>query len=149
LLTDKNVTRSRTFAAVKARRRGTGAILLPVLFIGLLGDAGSAQRGFFREGSLPARPAPSRMPDAAFVICRMRYTQVRREPSGIGWQTDYPYAEVNLTTRFSELTKARVSRDDEGTPNYYAVRLTDDALFNCPIIVASESGTFVFYEGLI
>ena len=25
------------------------------------------------------------------------YTQVRREPSGGGWRTDYPYGEINLT----------------------------------------------------
>jgi hypothetical protein len=102
-----------------------------------------AQRNgtYFREGTMPARFAPERMPDSAFVICRLAYTRVRAEQSGIGWQTDYPYAEINLTTRFSELTKTRVSRDQEGTPNYYVVRPTDEALFNCPVLVASDAGT--------
>ncbi len=86
------------------------------------------------------------MPDAAFVICRLSYTYVRREASGIGWQTDYPYREINLTTRFSELTKTRVSRDQDGTPNYYVVRLTDDTLFNCPVLVASDAGTIGFQD---
>jgi len=70
-----------------------------------------AQR-YFREGSFAARWAPAQMPDSSFVICRVAYRSVRMEYSGIGWQTDYPYAEINLTTRLSELTKTRVSRDD-------------------------------------
>jgi hypothetical protein len=103
-------------------------------------------QGFrFREGSLPARYAPAHMPDASFVVCRIAYSSVRMEPMGIGWQTDYPYAEVNLTTRFSELTKANVSRDGNGQPNYFVVRLTDDALFNCPFTVASDVGTIGFH----
>ena len=104
-----------------------------------------AQR-FFREGSYAPRYAPSEMPDANFVVCRLAYRQVRSEPSGIGWMTDYPYAEINLTTRFSELTKARVSRDSTRTPNFYVVRPLDDALFNCPFVVASDAGTIGFRE---
>ena len=102
-----------------------------------------AQR-FFREGSFATRYAPAVMPDSSFVVCRLAYNQVRREPSGIGWETDYPYAEINLMTRLSELTKTRVSRDEHGDPNYYVVRLTDDQLFNCPMIVASDAGTIGF-----
>ena len=118
------------------------------LAVSILGGAAYAQRGglYFREGSLPARFAPEQMPNANFVICRMAYNRVRSEPSGIGWQTDYPYAEINLTTRLSELTRTRVSRDDDGTPSYYVVRLTDDTLFNCPMIVASDAGTIGFGE---
>ena len=84
------------------------------------------------------------MPDGSFVVCRLAYRSVRVEPMGIGWQTDYPYAEINLTTRLSELTKTRVSRDHEGHPNHFVVRLTDDALFNCPITVASDVGSLGF-----
>ena len=125
----------------------TARVLLPALLACIVGGAAYAQRGlYFREGSLPARYAPEQMPDAAFVICRLAYTRVRSEPSGIGWQTDYPYAEVNLTTRFSELTKTRVSRDEEGTPNYYVVRPSDATLFNCPIVMASDAGTIGFRD---
>jgi hypothetical protein len=63
---------------------------------------------------------------------------------GIGWRTDYPFAEINLTTRLSELTKTRVSRRADGTPNHFVVRLTDDALFNCPMTVASDVGSLGF-----
>ena len=102
-------------------------------------------QGFrFREGSLAARYAPPQMPDGAFVVCRLAYRQVRSEPMGIGWMTDYPYAEVNLTTRLSELTRTRVSRDESGQPNFFVVRLTEDALFNCPFTVASDVGSLGF-----
>jgi hypothetical protein len=116
----------------------------------LLGAVTYAQRGSsFREGSMPARYAPPEMPDRSFVICRLAYTRVRAEQSGIGWQTDYPFAEINLTTRLSELTRTRVSRDDIGTPNHYVVRATDSSLFNCPIVLASDAGTIGFQEGEI
>jgi hypothetical protein len=116
-----------------------------VILAGAAIVAAAHAQGFrFREGSLAARYAPPHMPDGSFVICRVAYRSVRVEPMGIGWQTDYPYAEVNLTTRLSELTKTRVSRDTSGHPNYFVVRPTDDALFNCPITVASDVGTIGF-----
>ena len=124
-------------------------VLLATVFAGALmmlaTGALDAQR-FFREGSFAARYAPDHMPDSAFVICRLAYGQVRREPSGIGWETDYPYAEINLSTRLSELTRTRISRDTEGTPNYYVVRDSDDQIFNCPVIFASDAGTIGFTE---
>jgi hypothetical protein len=66
---------------------------------------------------------------------------VRSEMMGVGWATDYPYAGINLMTRLSELTKTPVSRDKEGNPNYWVVRLTDDELFRCPFTIASDVGT--------
>ena len=123
-----------------ALRIATAAIVVTTVVV-----AAAYAQGFrFREGSLPARYAPAQMPDASFVVCRLAYRSVRVEPMGIGWQTDYPYAEINLTTRLSELTKTRVSRDPGGQPNYFVVRLTDDALFNCPFTVASDVGSLGF-----
>ncbi|RPH39333.1 MAG: hypothetical protein EHM91_12525, partial [Planctomycetota bacterium] len=106
--------------------------------------AAYAQGYRFREGSLGARYAPPHMPDAGFVVCRVAYRSVRVEPMGIGWQTDYPFAEINLTTRLSELTKTRVSRNHDGQPNHFVVRLTDDTLFNCPVTMASDVGSLGF-----
>jgi hypothetical protein len=126
-------------------RRRLVSVLAVFLIVVLAAGAAYAQR-FFREGSFATRYAPADMPDASFVICRLAYTQVRREESGIGWQTDYPYAEINLTTRLSELTKTRVSRDINGDPNYYVVRLGDEQLFNCPFVVASDAGTVGFTD---
>jgi hypothetical protein len=115
-----------------------------VVAVVVLAAAAYGQGYRFREGSLPARYAPPQMPDGAFVVCRLAYRSVRVEPMGIGWQTDYPYAEINLTTRLAELTKTRVSRDHDGQPNHFVVRLTDDALFNCPLTVASDVGSLGF-----
>jgi hypothetical protein len=125
-------------------RRTLRLVVAPLLLTMACSGVALAQRnfgGFFREGSLPARYAPRHMPDGSFVICRLQYSSVRREESGIGWLTDYPFSEIHLTTRLAEITKTRVSRDSEGTPNYYVVRPTDDELFNCPILVASDVGT--------
>jgi hypothetical protein len=115
-----------------------------VAVIVALGAAAAHAQFGFREGSFAARYAPADMPDASFVFCRLAYTQVRRESSGIGWQTDYPYAEINMMTRLSELTKTRISRDVNGDPNHYVVRLADDSLFNCPFLMASDAGTIGF-----
>jgi hypothetical protein len=95
----------------------------------------------FREGRFAPRFAPAAMPDGNFTFCRVMYERVRSEPMGMGWVTDYPYAEINLMTRLSELTRTSISRDDRGQPNHWVVRLTDDQLFNCPFLMASDAGT--------
>jgi hypothetical protein len=112
----------------------------------VLGGGAYAQRFGFREGSFATRYAPATMPDAAFVICRLQYRQVRSEYSGIGWQTDYPFAEINLTTRLAELTKTLVSRDTNQDPNHYVVQIRQDQLFNCPFLLASDAGTLAFSD---
>src|SRR2546428_11406673 len=73
-------------------------------------------QGYFAEGSYATRPAPEQMPDASFVVCRLAYRSVRSEPGGIGWGTDHPHAESNLTTRPSGLAKAPRSRDAPPRP---------------------------------
>jgi hypothetical protein len=101
-----------------------------------------AQLGFgLGDSNAPARFAPAQFPDPHFAVCRLMYTSVRREPAGGGWRTDYPYGEINLSIRFSELTRTRVSWSGARQPNHYVVRLTDDALFQCPFTIASDVGT--------
>ena len=125
----------------------TSGLLTVVL---LVAAAVSAQRfggfGSFREGTFPTLWAPASMPEASFTFCRLAYRSVRFEQSGIGWQTDYPYAEINLMTRLSELTKTRIGHDDNDSPRHYVVRLTDDTLFNCPFLMASDAGTIGFSD---
>jgi hypothetical protein len=75
------------------------------------------------------------------MVCKLQYTSVRRELMGMGWSTDYPYAGINLMIRMSELTRAPVTKNPNGEPNYYVVRLTDEALFRCPILMGSDVGT--------
>ena len=103
------------------------------------GRGGGFGGDFFGEA---VRFAPPQMPDRNFTICRLMYTSVRREASGGGWRTDYPYGEVNLLMRLSELTKTPVSFPaGSKRPNQWVVRLTDDQLFDCPYAVASDVGT--------
>ncbi len=103
------------------------------------GPGRGISRDFFGEA---VRFAPLQMPDRNFTVCRLMYTSVRREPSGGGWRTDYPYGEINLLMRLSELTRTRVSFVDGSTrPSQWVVRLTDDQLFDCPYTVASDVGT--------
>ena len=99
-------------------------------------------RGFPRgvDGTL----APAQFPDGDFVICRLVYPEVRRY--GQGWRTDYPLGERNLSIRFSELTRTRVSQGRDGSPNHYLVRLTDDQLFSCPFLLAGDIASAGFSE---
>ena len=120
------------------RLRAAAAVVLGLL---LTGGLGYAQFGG-GDGNAPPIFAPDPLPDRDFVVCRLMYTSVVREPSGGGWRTDYPYGEINLSTRFAELTRTRISRDEETRrPNHFVVRLTDDALFQCPFTMASDVGT--------
>jgi hypothetical protein len=97
--------------------------------------------GFRGDSNMGPRFPPALRKDRAFSFCRILYTSVRREPSGGGWRTDYPYGEINLMIRLSELTKTPVSFEGERQPTHYVVRLTDDALFECPMTMASDVGT--------
>jgi hypothetical protein len=126
------------------RRPSVRVVLLAMVGAIALVSAAHAQRGYgrsFREGSFPPQFPPEDFADGAFTICKLMYRQVRREPWGMGWLTDYPYAAVNLMTRASELTKIHVSWDANRNPYPWVVRLTDAALFECPMVVASDVGT--------
>jgi hypothetical protein len=102
--------------------------------------AGLASAQFQREfGS--TRMAPKEMPDRDFAVCRIMFDSVRRGNwAGGGWRTDIQ-GEMNLSIRLSELTRTRISTGRDRRQNTWVVRLTDDALFNCPYTVASDVGT--------
>ena len=126
---------------VRSRRLTAGAF---VLLVGVAAAA-SAQRFRLREGpGVPPRFPPANFSDGAFTHCKIMYRSVRSEANGMGWATDYPYAGINLMVRVSELTKIPISVDAGGNPNYWVVRLTDDALFKCPFAMATDVGTLEF-----
>jgi len=117
--------------------------ILVALCVILAAGAGLAaqfgQRFRLPEGpAVPPRYPPKNFEDGNFMICKLQYTSVRSEAMGVGWSTDYPYAGINLMTRLSELTRTSVSRDENGEPNYWVIRLTDDALFHCPMLMPSD-----------
>jgi hypothetical protein len=106
-----------------------------------------AQWGWGRiaEGpGVPVRHPVDGFSDGMFTVCKLMYTSVVREPLGMGWATDYPYAGINLMTRVSELTRTPISRDAQGEPNYWVVSATDPALFRCPYLMAADVGTLRF-----
>ncbi len=59
-----------------------------------------------REGFCPppTTQAPIHLVERAFTFCRVAYRQVRREPLGQGWRTDYPDGDRNLMLRLSQFT---------------------------------------------
>ena len=124
--------------------RRVSVLVVSILLFGLLA-VGHAQWGLgVGEGNLPPRFPPPTLPDRDFTFCKIMYDSVRYERLGMGWSTDYPYAGINLMLRLEDLTTARVSMDERGDPNHWVVRLTDDALFNCPFSMASDVGTIGF-----
>jgi hypothetical protein len=106
--------------------------------------------GFGNEGRLPeGLMVPPKYPtqnieDGNFRVCKLVYTSVRREANGMGWSTDWPYAGIHLMIRTAELSKTRISKDANGEPNHWTVRMTDDALYQCPFMTASDVGTIQF-----
>ncbi len=125
-------------------RGGLTAAAAGILVLGLVGAA-YGQFGF-GELNTPVRRAPQVFPDRNFVACRLQYREVRSEPNGGGWRTDYPYGEINLMIRLSELTRTAVSWEGDRQPYYFVVRPTDDALFQCPFVIASDVGTVGFTQ---
>jgi Domain of unknown function (DUF4159) len=125
-------------------RRG---LLVAGLVLGLATSA-AAQfgfRGFGPRGAAPRFPTPDTF-GHGFNFCRGIYTSVRGEAGGQGWSTDYPDAELNFSIRLSELTRTRVARAADGKPNYLTVRLTDEALFQCPYLHMEDVGTLSFRD---
>jgi hypothetical protein len=95
---------------------------------------------------------PPKFPTAAtfegsFHFCRVMFTSNRREKQG--WSTDYPGADLNFSVRLAELTKVRIKLVDDGeerVPDAVVVRLTDDALFQCPFTLMEDAGTAHFSD---
>ncbi len=133
----------------RGRRSRLSAALVVVLALLIVASAATAfaQRYGRRfrlpegVGSYPPKYPPKDFSDGNFALCKLQYTSARYEDMGIGWSTDYPYAGVNLMIRLSELTRTRITKDVEGQPTYWVVRPTDEALFKCPVVMASDVGT--------
>jgi hypothetical protein len=123
--------------------RMTRKALLVVLAGALLATGVAAQQ-FTRGRALDVRLAAPEDYDGRFTFCRLMYTSVRREEGGVGWVTDYPGADANLSIRLSELTHTAISQQPGGQPNHLVVRATDPMLFQCPTLQMSDAGTAGF-----
>jgi hypothetical protein len=101
--------------------------------------------GFY--GRTPPKFPTATTFDGNFHFCRIMFSSDRREKQG--WGTDYPGADINLSVRLSELTKVRVTLTNDGegeVPDAVVVRLTDDALFQCPFALMEDAGTAHFSD---
>ena len=119
-----------------------------VVALVLAATLAEAQRGFrggrgFGEYGVPPRFPTADDFDGRFHFCRLMYQQVRRQERGMGWGTDYPYADINFSIRLSEMTKAPVAFTGK-EPIHVVVRPTDEALFTCPFVIASDPGSAGF-----
>jgi hypothetical protein len=128
------------------RRRS--AILLAA-FVALLAasvivEAQFRQRGGFRRG-FGVRVAKAEDFLGGFQFCRVAFNSDFRGDGG-NWSVDYPRADINLSIRLAELTKAYVNLDDGGEPIPLLVRLTDDVMFSCPFIMMTEVGSAAISE---
>jgi hypothetical protein len=121
------------------------ACCLAALAAVLAGAQGWGQRWGRMRYEPPRFPTADSF-DGFYNFCRGMFMSNRREGGGQGWSTDYPDADINFSIRLSELTKTRISVLPNREPNHLVVRLTDDAIFKCPIIEMEDVGTIQFTE---
>jgi hypothetical protein len=121
----------------RVARRSAVFAVLAVLALGLAVQV-NAQ---FRRSFSNERIARADDFDGGFQFCRVVF---RNGPNGDfesgEWYVDYPRADINLSIRLSELTKANVSRTPEGDPKNVLIQLASAELFNCPFIMMTEVG---------
>jgi len=103
------------------------------------------QRGFGGRGFGNLRKATPRDFDGTFQFCRVAFASDPRGDGG-GWNADYPRADINLSIRLSELTKARVGRDSYDEPTHLLIQLSDPELFDCPFTMMTEVGSAYFSQ---
>ena len=131
-----------------AGRRVSRTLAGVLVSMALAATAAQAQRvfgGFY--GRTPPKFATAASFDGSFNFCRVMFSSNRREKQG--WSTDYPGADINFSVRLAELTKVRVKMTHDGeeqVPDAVVVRLTDDALFQCPFTLMEDAGTADFSD---
>ncbi len=117
-----------------------GLLGLAALLVAVSVEAQFRQRGGGGRSFFSARFATPEDFDGRFHFCRVVFRSDFRGDGG-GGNVDYPRADINLSVRLRELTKADISRTPDGEPNNLLIRLTDDALFQCPFIMMTEVGS--------
>jgi len=146
------VARALRLASRTRRVRGGSVVACAVMAVVLATIAGAQQPDWLGQGGwgrfrrMPPRFSTPQSFDGTFNYCRAMFTSARRTAGGQGWWTDYPDADINFSIRLGELTKTRVSRQPTGEPNHLVVRLTEEALFQCPFISIEDGGSASFSD---
>ena len=121
------------------------AIALAASFASAQRRRGGGGRGFQAqpEGETLWRYATPDDFDGSYQFCRLR-TPESNYGDGAGEMVDYPRADINLSIRFSELTRVSMAKDAAGEPKPLVVRLDQpDVLAHCPMIMLTEPGRAV------
>jgi Domain of unknown function (DUF4159) len=129
------------------RRRACQVLGVLALVAASLGVAHAQRIWAGGWGRTPPRFPTAQTFEGSFHFCRVMFRSDRREKQG--WGTDYPGADLNFSVRLAELTKVRVKMVNEGGetfPDAVVVRLTDDALFQCPFTFMEDAGTARFTD---
>ena len=112
-----------------------------VVLLMTLAAASVSAAQFQRALSFGERIATDDDFDGRFNFCRLVYDGNR---NGGSWRTDFPAADVNMSIRFSELTRTRVAFHPSGEPKHLLVRATTPALFRCPLVIMTAPGSAIF-----
>jgi len=124
--------------------RRVGLFLVVALLVAAIGWAGLQRRRGGFGGRGVGRFATIGDFDGSFQFCRL---VVRESPQGdgAGWSVDYPRADINLSVRLSELTRAPVSMDGSNEPKPVLVNLGDpEVVSRCPFLMMTEPGAAYF-----
>jgi hypothetical protein len=111
--------------------------LIAALMLAAVSNGEAQRRG--GRGGFNIRPAIPEDFDGLYQFCRVAF-RGNRGGDGGGWGVDYPRADINMSIRLSELTKTNVSFSGPEEPNHVVVRLTDETLFQCPMVMMTEVG---------
>ena len=126
-----------------------GVVIVALVLLAWLTVPSSASSQIWRsqEGRYRS-PMHAGLPEyrGGFMFCRLWYDASRRMPSGLGWSTDYPAADINFMTRVEELTPTRIERWKNGDPGIAAVRATDPDIFRCPFLFMTDPGSVTFTQ---
>ena len=125
-------------------RRHRFRVRAGIAILAALLAAAAAEAQFGRE-RFNMRVATPDDYDGAFHFCRVAFRGAI-DGDGGDWSVDYPRADINLSIRLAELTKATVSGTPDRRPKHLLVRLTDNALFQCPFVMMTEVGSVYFDE---
>src|SRR5687767_13650797 len=119
-----------------SRRLVTGLLIATALLAAVTVEAQ-------RRGRYGIRLATAESFDGRFNFCRVAFRSGFMGDGG-SWGVDYPQADINFSTRLSELTMTAISKTSEGGPNHVVLQLNDPLLFQCPFVMMTEVGSATF-----
>ena len=136
----------RQMRLARASARSIRFALASALALGLAAVSGAAQQvTILTNGRNLQIPINHGLPDKplGFMFCRLRYQNIRRARKS-GWGDDYPQADYNFMVRLEELTKAPISRWNNGDPGFANFTPLDPDLFHCPYLRMQNAANYDF-----